>query len=757
MSTIDSKKYTLIDLFRDTEGGGEALSCIEIPLIQRDYAQGRDVPKVNSIRERFLGALRKALTNNEPITLDFVYGEIDNNRMLIPLDGQQRLTTLFLLHWYIARHEGVSEDKLAFLTKFSYATRYSAREFCKHLVSPNYQPDFSHNKLSDDIADQCWMQLDWKNDPTISAMLRMIDSIHVKFRSYTDLWQRLEAGCISFYFLPIKELGATDELYIKMNSRGKPLTEFENFKAEWEASIKAIEPNIMSQQEVEQLQHRIEQKLDIDWTDLLWPYRNGKTDSSADDVIDDKFIRYFRFLTDIIFYKDDRYVKDTSDILSISEYLFCPNSDNTPRHIEFIERGFDCWKNVDDIEHLFSTYLTTQPTDSDSQKCIVAAPINVFAQACHTYGDVNNGRNRLFPIGRTILLYAFLYYLQHKETINDTQFARRIRIITNLIKQSEYELREDNMPNLLRQTEYILTHGDVEDGYLSFNANQLAEEHEKAVWLQTHAEKAETLCRLENHPLLQGAIRVIGLDHIDFTDRFYSLFACDHSLVNRALLSIGDYALLVNSLFQIGSGSTQFDSSWRAIFSTNQQGIAPKRDILLALLSQSQHFTNDILQSIIDKYLDETREYDWRHYLVRYDAMRPERYGMYFWEEDPLHEKRGYTILMMLTEKSMGGRNYNIFLKALYDWLLSDDPSLSISLGEYAYSGDGSVLKLTFADKYLYFTDNKLCICHQIQDEQGHLTEIIDLEKPISQTEQGIDLEDRVKLAYDVVKSMIGN
>ena len=111
----------------------------------------------------------------------------------------------------------------------------------------------------------------------------------------------------------------------------------------------------------------------------------------------------------------------------------------------------------------------------------MAAPVNVFAQACYTYGDMN-GRTRLFPIGRSVMLYAFLYYLQHKETISDTQFARRIRIITNLIKQSEYELREDNMPNLLRQTEYILTHGDVEEGYLSFNANQLAEEHEKAVY-----------------------------------------------------------------------------------------------------------------------------------------------------------------------------------------------------------------------------------------------------------------------------------
>ena len=753
MNTIDSKKYTFIDLFRGTEGGGEALNGIEIPLIQRDYAQGRDMPKVEDIRRRFVGALKKALINNEPVTLDFVYGEIDNNRTLIPLDGQQRLTTLFLLHWYIARREGVSEDKLAFLTKFSYATRYSAREFCKRLVSPDYQPDFNRFKLSEEITDQNWMPLDWENDSTISAMLRMIDYIHVMFNnSCNNLWPRLEAGCISFYFLPIKQLGATDDLYIKMNSRGKPLTEFENVKAEWEASIRAISPSIMPQQDAEQLQHRTEQKMDLDWTDLLWPYRNGQTGSSADDVVDDKFIRYLRFLTDIIYYKDEELKKNSSDILSIVEDLF-RDSEKAPEHIEFIERGFDCWLHVD-IEHLFNTYLTTTPTASDPQKCVVAAPVNVFAQACYTYGDMN-GRTRLFPIGRSVMLYAFLYYLQHKETISDTQFARRIRIITNLIKQSEYELREDNMPNLLRQTEYILTHGDIEEGYLSFNANQLAEEHEKAVWLQTHADKADTLCRLENHPLLQGAIRVIGLDHIDFTDRFYSLFACDHSLVNRALLSIGDYALLVNNRFQIGSGSADFDSSWRAIFSTSQQGIAPKRDILLALLSQSQHFTNDMLQSVIDRYLRETREYDWRHYLVKYDAMRPERYGMYFWDEENPHEKRGYNILMMWTEKSISGRNYNIFLKALNDRLLCDFPDLGISLGEYAYSGDGSVLKLTFADKYLYFTDDKLYICHQTPDEQGHTTETIDMEKPIPQTEQGIDLEDRVELAYEAVKSLM--
>ena len=54
------------------------------------------------VRERFIEALYKAVTEN-PITLDFVYGDIDKEGNMTPLDGQQRLTTLFLLHWYAAK------------------------------------------------------------------------------------------------------------------------------------------------------------------------------------------------------------------------------------------------------------------------------------------------------------------------------------------------------------------------------------------------------------------------------------------------------------------------------------------------------------------------------------------------------------------------------------------------------------------------------------------------------------------------------
>ena len=76
---------------------------IEIPIIQRDYAQGRDNEKTNKIRGLFLDNLIKAIgSENETLELDFVYGDIRNG-ILQPLDGQQRLTTIFLILKHLER------------------------------------------------------------------------------------------------------------------------------------------------------------------------------------------------------------------------------------------------------------------------------------------------------------------------------------------------------------------------------------------------------------------------------------------------------------------------------------------------------------------------------------------------------------------------------------------------------------------------------------------------------------------------------
>ena len=93
---------------------------IEIPIIQRDYAQGR-IGK-EKLRESFLTSLKQALDGKLPhgekgLKLDFVYGAIEKGRMQ-PLDGQQRLTTLWLLHWYIALRSGNFSDACKDLLRY---------------------------------------------------------------------------------------------------------------------------------------------------------------------------------------------------------------------------------------------------------------------------------------------------------------------------------------------------------------------------------------------------------------------------------------------------------------------------------------------------------------------------------------------------------------------------------------------------------------------------------------------------------------
>ena len=84
----------------------EEESVIMIPKVQRDYAYGRKEPKAADILDGMLDTILTAIANNTQETLDFVYGGSfvkgnNEDSGLIPLDGQQRLTTLF---YFITLH-----------------------------------------------------------------------------------------------------------------------------------------------------------------------------------------------------------------------------------------------------------------------------------------------------------------------------------------------------------------------------------------------------------------------------------------------------------------------------------------------------------------------------------------------------------------------------------------------------------------------------------------------------------------------------
>lgn len=180
-------KTTFLGLFDQPEDGRPAIRAIEIPIIQRDFAQGRIDDETSMIRDRFLDAIVDALTSDRSMGLDFIYGDVENG-VLRPLDGQQRLTTLFLLHWYTASLAGEHQPDLPWLhykkkvatpkyePAFSYATRPTARDFSAALADHPYPIDAASPSAW--ITDQPWYVYPWRQDPTIASMLVMLDAIH---------------------------------------------------------------------------------------------------------------------------------------------------------------------------------------------------------------------------------------------------------------------------------------------------------------------------------------------------------------------------------------------------------------------------------------------------------------------------------------------------------------------------------------------------------------------------------------------------
>ena len=267
---------------------------IEIPIIQRDYAQGRLGKEY--LRKNFLSNIKATLDNNKILKLDFVYGSIEENKMY-PLDGQQRLTTIWLLHWYIALRAGLLYRACPILKKFSYETRISSREFCEQLCKPkNFESYIVDDSIVNYITNQTWFYSTWKQDPTIQAMLRMLSGTKINDQNGEDIIDGLEEvfkctrqpkfnnywwilcsdkSPIKFYHLALKDFGLSDDLYIKMNARGKQLTAFEIFKADLieflrKQDEKTVNTSHNVWRDLLNPTDGIPFLLDTIWTDIFW-------------------------------------------------------------------------------------------------------------------------------------------------------------------------------------------------------------------------------------------------------------------------------------------------------------------------------------------------------------------------------------------------------------------------------------------------------------------------------------------------------
>lgn len=279
------KKYSFNDLLKQGK--------IRIPKIQRDYAQGRQNQKVNEIRKVFVHSLLLVVKGKRPTAeLDFVYGSMNNNAFE-PLDGQQRLTTLFLLHWMMGASLCMPDDNKHSI--FTYETRNTSNEFCDELVQheafnivQETIKNIEVNKLIKDdkekkpalpsviIKGRDWFKWEWKYDPTILSMLVMIDAIFTEMG--TD-WNMDLSVCrnnlehITFNLLNLGAFGLSNELFIKMNARGKQLSAFDKLKSSLEEELQIQQKEIdeqgnkLASEENEEMWRSL---MDGAWIDLFW-------------------------------------------------------------------------------------------------------------------------------------------------------------------------------------------------------------------------------------------------------------------------------------------------------------------------------------------------------------------------------------------------------------------------------------------------------------------------------------------------------
>ena len=591
-SGMTGYRTTFHGMFGEQAEGIPRVDQVAIPLIQRDYAQGRKDARTDAIRGTFLDALHYALTEDSPVGLDFIYGEVRDGKFE-PLDGQQRLTTLFLVHWYLAfRRDALSEAQP--WVKFTYATRPSARLFCQRIVRYPPPSDLT-GPPSEWITDQSWYLHLWRFDPTIRAMLVTLDAIAERFsdEDAKELWARLTDDAkpaIWFQLLPIDEMGAAEDLYIKMNSRGKPLTGFEAFKAH-------LGQMVAETGAADDFGH----KIDGVWTDLFWPYRGDN------DIVDDEFMRYFDFLIEVCEWRENRIRGDEAltPEQRIKALLTGTNS-RRQEHLDFICTAFDVWVGDFPIAEVFADVFKTS-IDGDGVRLVGAPSTNLFHTCCERYG-VTRGTTRLFSLTDTLLLFAVLVHRIHKTE----DASARLRSLRNVNEASQFEMRVQNMPKFIAEVAEFMQCGDL-DTLATFNQNQVADEAAKRGLRGRQPNLASSLARLEDHTILRGTLAAFDLDaSVEARAKaFEAVFDPKHwPALTGALLATGEYQRDYpdSDLHRFGSPTTE--SVWRLLLVDrgDRVALARARTVLGNLLDRvaaSAEDANAALTAIADEFIND--------------------------------------------------------------------------------------------------------------------------------------------------------
>lgn len=730
---------------------------VVIPPIQRDYAQGRNSGKIPYIRKKFIHDISEVLSQDDtrPLELDFIYGyeELDQAngkevKVFKPLDGQQRLTTLFLLHWYISVKENKTEEAFDLLKKFSYSTRKSSRDFCEKLIQ--FAPKLNGESVRDQIVNQPWFFSSWLNDPTIQSMLVMLNSLEEEFKTRNNIWELLSGPNpkIIFHLLSMDDLGLPDDLYIKMNARGKSLTDFEHFKSRFSEILDEDSASYFNG------------KIDKAWSDLFWKIFKDKESKDIAQEVDRGFLSFFWFITDILIRKQAIIIKSEFWLDKVKTVY-----EDKGENVNFLFNAIDLFESLeskDNKEIYFNDlfYIGHEDFDENKTRIFYNNPqVNLFRKCVETYGYED--KKNSFSVGEQLMLYAFIYM-----SFNNSVDTKKFRFLRNIFSSSEDQLRNEYLGSFLYNDielisdkfETILSDGKFTESS-KLSRRQCNEEKEKQGLIKNNEDLKSIVYRLEDHHLLRGNISIFNFDSsiIYLANKFREVFKSgrDYFSISNAMLTISDYSQQYGSLRRYGNKTT---STWRDLLtqSENRKGFDNTKEIFLTYLNklEDSKITNE---SIILEYLN-THESNqdlpkpFSYYKIKYPSFtfwkENQTNGFYHWRN---YDNKHYDCYMLF-RKQFNGRHWIPFLLEL------NERNEYCTIENYGdpiqYTKDDLILMIHNTNEgYKFastddFSEDRLnsLIQSGALNEDGVLL--------VDQDEQGFDIEDRIEKGLEFINTL---
>ena len=633
---------------------------VVIPQLQRDYAQGRDEAK--ELRVRFLSQILHVLRGEGRLNLDFVYGydkalSPNHHPIFYPLDGQQRLTTLWLLHWYLLPSESEAEE-CEWLLRFSYHTRSSSTRFCQLLVEYAVV-DGSRLDVAA-IKDQPWYRQSYNADATIAAMLGTLRTIKglVAPGERAALWERLcHQRALTFDVIDIKgeEFRLTDELYIKMNARGKQLTSFECYKADLTRALREIgEQDVPCCYKGKPLSYAdyFAFKVDNEWLDLFY--------HREIDGLDERMYGFIQNIAKLCFFLDPENAKKNVDAFtywdSVNVFSIQDNADRLISILDLFERI----QAKQPLRDFFATLTPSIRFSEEDGKDASASVKDLFRESCDKNASVN-----------LVLLLAMSYYMETYKLVEATEELQDyLRVVRNLLwgerqlDEMHYQsnVRINSLLNYWGWIEPLASRKQVLDAVKSSGEVFLKKKkenekepksklHQRVDFILKYPELKPLIGELEDHPLLAGQLGIFDLDQdandfkrqaeafkLIFDPAFCARGDAD-KLIIRALVASGYPGVQGKNVWG-GYRDTWFfggNGRWSTVLSIKEYEQSEQRKAIRQLLSQFADGTGDTaerLQRIIDACLEseDAKQRGWRYYFVKYPEFYSGETNFFAWD-----------------------------------------------------------------------------------------------------------------------------